>query len=117
MRLAPLKYFALSLIVWSSLWSRADTPVIDIVLKDHTFHPNLVSVPPNIKVKLRITNKDSVTEEFDSFSLNREKVIFAKQSVIIFIGPLEPGRYEFFGEFHPNSARGVVEVKEHSNAD
>jgi hypothetical protein len=24
------------------------------------------------------------------------------------VGPLAPGRYEFFGEFHPNTAKGVV---------
>ena len=48
---------------------------------------------------------------FDSFSLNREKVIFAQRKATIFIGPLKPGEYEFFGEYNPNTARGTVIVE------
>ena len=47
-------------------------------------------------------------EEFDSFDLNREKVIFAQHKVVIFIGPLQPGEYHFFGEYAPNTAQGTV---------
>lgn len=31
---------------------------------------------------------------------------------MIYIGPLSPGRYDFFGEYHPNSAKGVVIVSD-----
>ena len=27
---------------------------------------------------------------------------------VVSVLPLAPGRYEFFGEFHPNTAKGVV---------
>jgi hypothetical protein len=40
--------------------------------------------------------------------LNREKVIAAHSSAIIFIGPLTPGRYPFTGEFHQATAQGVI---------
>ena len=30
---------------------------------------------------------------------------------IVFIGPLQPGVYPFFGEFNPATAQGQVEVK------
>ena len=58
-----------------------------------------------------LCNFDDTPEEIDSFSLNREKVIFAKSRGTIFIGPLKAGEYPFFGEFHPNSAVGKVVVK------
>ena len=63
------------------------------------------------KVKLIILNKDDVAEEFDSFGLNREKVLFPQKKSTIFIGPLKPGSYEYFGEYHPNLARGYIIVE------
>jgi hypothetical protein len=82
-----------------------------IQLKDHLFFPSRITIPANQKVKLVIDNQDSTPEEFDSFSLNREKVIFAQRKATIFIGPLKPGEYEFFGEYNPNTARGTVIVE------
>lgn len=82
-----------------------------IELKDHLFFPSQITIPANQKVKLIIENQDNTPEEFDSFSLNREKVIFANQKATIFIGPLKPGEYTFFGEYNPNTARGTVIVE------
>lgn len=58
-----------------------------------------------------IHNVDSQYEQFDSFDLNREKVIFAGTTATIYLGPLSVGHYQFFGEYHPNSAQGMVVVK------
>jgi len=30
---------------------------------------------------------------------------------VIFIGPLPPGRYPYFGEFHPETAQGLIIVE------
>ncbi|MBU2977393.1 cupredoxin domain-containing protein [Alteromonas sp. C1M14] len=84
---------------------------ITINIRDHLFFPREVTVPANQKVKLYFINHDPTPEEIDSFSLNREKVIFQNSSGSIYIGPLKPGDYPFFGEFHPNSAVGKVIVK------
>lgn len=77
-------------------------------LKNHLFYPSLIEIPANQKVKLIIHNLDPTPEEFDSFELNREKVIFAGRKATIYIGPLKPGTYSFFGEYNPNTARGAV---------
>jgi hypothetical protein len=81
-----------------------------IVLKDHLFYPSKITIPENQKVKLIIENQDDTPEEFDSFDLNREKVLYPHRKSVIYIGPLKRGRYAFFGEFSPNSATGVVIV-------
>jgi hypothetical protein len=88
-------------------------------LKDHLFFPSQVTIPANQKVKLVIDNQDNTPEEFDSFSLNKEKVIFANHKASIFIGPLKPGKYQFFGEYNPNTARGtvIVEHQKHETPD
>lgn len=90
-----------------------------IVLKDHLFYPAEIVVPTNKKVRLLIENQDGTPEEFDSFDLNREKVLYPNRKSVIYIGPLTSGRYEFFGEFSPNTARGTVIAsdEEPSNAN
>jgi len=39
------------------------------------------------------------------------KVVPAKATVVIFVGPLKPGRYLFFGDFNKDSAKGVLIAK------
>lgn len=90
---------------------RAATPVIEIEIRDHLFYPSVVEVPANTKVKLLIKNLDPTPEEFESYPLNREKVISGNSKVVIFIGPVAPGEYPFFGEFYPNTAQGIILVK------
>jgi len=90
--------------------SLAQRQEFTLVLHNHLFYPAEITIPSNQKIKLIIDNQDDSIEEFDSFSLNREKVLFPKQKSIIYIGPLASGHYAFFGEYHPSSARGVIMV-------
>lgn len=87
------------------------TPIIEIEIRDHLFYPAEVEIPVDTKVKLVIINHDSAAEEFESYELNREKVIPGGSKGIIFIGPLPAGEYPFFGEFFPKTAQGKVIVK------
>lgn len=79
-----------------------------LTIKDHRFNPAEVRVPAGKKVKLTIDNQDSTAEEFESHELNREKVIPGNSKGVVFIGPLNPGRYPFMGEFNSKTAQGVV---------
>lgn len=102
-----VSYILLFMLSFSALAERQEFTVI---LKEHLFYPAEMTIPANKKIKLVIDNQDDSIEEFDSFSLNREKVLFPKRKSVIYIGPLSPGHYAFFGEYHPNSARGMVIV-------
>jgi hypothetical protein len=86
----------------------ADKPAFDLEIRDHLFFPEVLVVPANTRIKLLVSNNDSSPEEFESYELNREKVIMGKRTAVIFIGPLLPGEYPFFGEFHPETALGKV---------
>jgi hypothetical protein len=87
---------------------QAATPEVEIVIKDHLFFPSVVEVPAGQKIRLRIINQDPTPEEFESYELNREKVIAGNRETVVFIGPLTPGEYPFFGEFNPRTAQGKV---------
>jgi len=86
----------------------AATTEIEVVIRGHLFFPSVIEVPAGQKVKLLIDNQDDTPEEFESYELNREKVIPGKSKSVIFIGPLQPGEYPFFGEFYPKTAQGRV---------
>ena len=79
-----------------------------LVIKNHRFDPTELKVPAGQRVKLVVHNQDSTPEEFESHTMNREKVIPAGAKATIYIGPLKPGRYDFFGEYHEATAKGVV---------
>lgn len=102
------KFIALCITLLLPLFAMAETPVIQIDIRNHLFYPAEVLIPANQKVKLLVTNSDATPEEFESYELNREKVIMGNSKTVIFIGPLPPGKYPFFGEFNPKTAQGVV---------
>ncbi len=85
--------------------------VFVIVIKDHRIVPAELQVPAGQKIKLVVDNQDPTPEEFESHSLNREKIIPGKSKATIFIGPLKPGTYEIFGEFHQETAQGKIIAK------
>jgi hypothetical protein len=89
-------------------FAQAAEPEIALVIKNHRFEPAELKVPANQRVKLIVHNQDSTPEEFESHSLNREKVIPGGAKATIFIGPLKPGRYTFFGEYNEKTAQGAV---------
>ncbi len=90
----------------------AEDVIVEITLQNHIFSPAEVNVPPYQRIILVINNLDSTIEEFDSPSLKREKILKSNNLTRIVLAPLTVGRYEFVGEFHQETAKGVVIVGE-----
>ncbi|MBL4571763.1 MAG: cupredoxin domain-containing protein [Gammaproteobacteria bacterium] len=109
--LTPLKTLSAVAVLCFAIAAWAATPEIELIIKDHLFFPAILEIPAGQKVRVRIINQDPTPEEFESFELNREKLVIGNGQTVIFIGPLEPGEYPFFGEFYPKTAQGVVIVK------
>lgn len=82
-----------------------------LVIKDHRFQPEELTVSAGKKIKLQVENRDPSPEEFESHPLNREKVIAGNSRITIYIGPLDAGRYPFFGDFNQATAQGVIVAK------
>ncbi len=82
--------------------------VYTIVISDHSFSPQELVVPAHQKIKLVIENRDLTAEEFESYDLDREKIVGGKSSITLYVGPLKPGTYKYFGEFHQNTAQGTI---------
>ena len=88
--------------------SLAAPTAISVTIKDHRFIPSEVHVKAGQRTDLNIKNEDPLAEEFDSTALKIEKVIGGGQQGTVHLRPLDPGRYPFMGEYHPDTAQGVV---------
>ncbi|WP_226876545.1 cupredoxin domain-containing protein [Microbulbifer hainanensis] len=86
----------------------AEVKEFKIVIKDHMFEPAKLVVPAGEKVKLLVINQDATPEEFESYDLYREKVVAGNSQIVIFLDPMDPGEYSYFGEFHEATAQGKI---------
>jgi plastocyanin len=82
-----------------------------LTIRQHRFEPTEIEIPAGKKISLVVKNLDVTPEEFESIELHREKVVSGGGEITVYIGPLKPGRYEFFGDFNPNTARGHIIAK------
>ena len=82
-----------------------------LAIHDHKFDPVTLTVPANTKIKLLVENQDATPEEFESSDLYREKVVIGKGTITVLLGPLDAGKYHFFGDFHQETAQGDLVVK------
>ncbi|HEX6842299.1 MAG TPA: cupredoxin domain-containing protein [Stellaceae bacterium] len=92
-------------------FAKAEEGSYTLTIKDHRFTPTEIEIPAGKKISLTVKNLDATPEEFESTELHREKVVTGGQEITVYIGPLQPGRYEFFGDFNPQTARGHIVAK------
>lgn len=88
----------------------AADPQVPLAVQNHQFVPAQVSIPANTKVELLVSNRQATPAEFESSSLHREKVVPPGATVSVYVGPLDPGQYDFFDDFNPKT-RGILIVK------
>ncbi len=99
---------ALAVLSSTTLSAPAHAQEFNLVIRNHKFEPQEIRVPAGKRVSIYVTNEDATPEEFESAALKVEKVIPGKSKGLVRIGPLTPGRYEFIGDFHPDTAKGVL---------
>jgi len=84
----------------------ADEHEVHLAIRNHKFEPETLTVPAGVRIKLMVENQDPTPEEFESADLNREKVVVGKGTIAVYLGPLDAGKYHFFGDFHQETAQG-----------
>src|SRR5262245_39240961 len=92
---------ALGALTFGATSQAADEAEFHLVIQNHRFEPAELVVPAGKSIKLIVENKDDTPEEFESDSLKREKIVAGGTSITVLVDPLEPGTYDFYGEFNP----------------
>ena len=91
--------------------ARCDDTVIELRFENRRFTPQTITVPANQSLTLRITNMSKEPIEFESFKLNREKVVGPGETVIVRLPALRPGNYDFYDDFHQDVPAGSLIAK------
>lgn len=106
------RVLALGLGLLSSTAVPAEEPLtLKLVARDGRFQPETIEVPAGRRFRLEITNQNAGPEEFESRELRKELVLAPGVTRIVVFAPLKPGSYPFFGEFHPETAKGRIIAK------
>ena len=105
----PMLLLAILVGIALPLIAHADDPLeIHVTFVGDRFDPVDISVPVDVKFVLKVENRSGAAMEWESLALHREKLVPARSSTAIFIGPLRAGSYEYFDDFHPTIRGHVV---------
>ncbi|MBI3371873.1 MAG: cupredoxin domain-containing protein [Betaproteobacteria bacterium] len=108
--LAWCSLVSLSMLSSDAGWAQ-DLPTFTLVARDGKWFPEVLEVPANTRFRLEITNQNAGPEEFESKELHKELVLAPGVTRVLVFTPMKPGTYPFFGEFHPQTARGRIVAK------
>ena len=103
--------FAIAMVCAGVLATRAaaaDIPEFHLLLQNHQFQPATLKVPANVRFKVLVTNRNNMPSEFESSDFNREKIVLPNSTITVFVGPLKPGSYKFFDDFHQATAGTLI---------
>ena len=86
--------------------------LLSLKLKDHQFSPTELSVPAGERFRIELENLDETPAEFESSGLKVEKIVVGGSKIVVRVGPLRPGVYPFFDDYHPDQAKGTLTATE-----
>jgi hypothetical protein len=75
------------------------------------FEPAEIFVPAGAPFQLRVVNGKAEAVEFESFELNRERVVQPGQEIVVYLPALAPGTYRFFDDFHKDAGEGRITAR------
>lgn len=103
----PLVGMAIALSV-AGIARADDDPVFRIEFKDGIVTPRRLEVPANRRFVLELHNVGETPAEFESRELRKEKVVAPGSTSALVIRTLDPGEYDFFDDFHPDTPAAVL---------
>jgi hypothetical protein len=86
-----------------------DTVSLSVTLKDHQFQPAELHAPAGKPIAIHVKNLNTIVSEFESGDLHFEKIVPVGSEAVVYVRPLQPGRYNFYDDFH-HATQGYLVV-------
>jgi heme/copper-type cytochrome/quinol oxidase subunit 2 len=86
-----------------------DAVSLSLTIKDGKFEPAELHAPAGRSLEIHVTNLSTIPSEFESGDLHFEKIVPAGKQAVVRVRPQQPGRYNFFDDFH-RETQGVLVV-------
>jgi hypothetical protein len=111
------RFLALPTMVFLAAVPALAADPVTLILQNNRFTPNAVTVPAGERLRIEIKNQDGTPAEFESSDLRVEKFIAAGGHITVMVGPLKPGTYKFFDDYHPDTAFGTLTAVKKSGSE
>jgi plastocyanin len=85
-----------------------DAVALSITIKDHKFDPAELHAPAGKQIAIRVKNLNDTASEFESSDLHFEKIVAVGREVVVYVRPQQPGRYNFYDDFHHDTQGYLV---------
>lgn len=108
-RLLPSLVVAATLALPAAVARADDTVQLSITIKDQKFDPAELHAPPGKTIEIQVKNLNPIVSEFESADLHFEKIVPAGSQAAVYVRPLQPGRYNFYDDFH-HATQGYLVV-------
>ncbi|HWZ95111.1 MAG TPA: cupredoxin domain-containing protein [Opitutaceae bacterium] len=117
MPIKALVFICLTTFVAGASPSNPPETIPEIRFANHRFSPQTLLVQAGQPLQIKVVNSSREKIEFESFSLNREKVIEPGKSITVRLPALRAGSYDFFDDFHDNVPEGVIVAESADSAN
>jgi len=109
-KIGPILLVACAMALGGGVACAEDMVTLSLAIKDHQFEPAEVQAPAGKPIEFHVKNLGSTASEFESRELHFEKVVTAGSEIVVRVRPQQPGRYNFFDDFH-HETRGFLVVQ------
>ena len=102
---------AVALIAGLTTVVRASDGGAELRFENYRFTPQRLDVPAGQPLTIKVVNASKEPIEFESFKLNREKVVEPGETITVHLPALSPGSYDFYDDFHKDVPEGSIIAK------
>jgi len=99
-RFLPSLVLAMTLALMAGAARADDAVKLSVTIKDQKFDPAELHAPPGKSIEIQVKNLNPIVSEFESADLHVEKIIPAGSQGVVHVRPLQPGKYNFYDDFH-----------------
>jgi cupredoxin-like protein len=107
-RLLPSLFVVAAFALGASAVRADDTVSLSITIKDQKFDPLELHAPPGQAISIQVKNLNPIVSEFESSDLHFEKIVPVGSAATVYVRPLQPGRYNFYDDFHHDTQGYLV---------
>jgi plastocyanin len=107
-RLLPSLFVVAAFALGASAVRADDTVSLSITIKDQKFDPPELHAPPGQAISIQVKNLNPIVSEFESSDLHFEKIVPVGSAATVYVRPLQPGRYNFYDDFHHDTQGYLV---------
>ena len=107
-RLLPSLFVVAAFVLGASAARADDTVSLSITIKDQKFDPPELHAPTGQAISIQVKNLNPIVAEFESSDLHFEKIVPVGSAATVYVRPLQPGRYNFYDDFHHDTQGYLV---------